>query len=121
MEARVRTFAMLATMMLCGNVLAQDIDMTERPPATVPIHGGHGEHGAAGQHASQTNTPVLPMDARWAGATTLIILGSFLLAAGVGIVVYQEAPALTHDADGDSHDEHHGHDDHGHGAGGGHH
>jgi hypothetical protein len=117
MEARVRTFALLAAMMLCGNVLAQEIEITERLPSTEPIHGGHDEHRAAAEelHLAYSH-PTLPMDARWAGATTLIILGSFLLAVGVGIVVYQEAPPVTHDAHADSHDEHHGHDDHGHGG-----
>jgi hypothetical protein len=102
----------IALMCLCGTALAQgEMEMLDRLPATHGSADAHAEVHLAYKH------PKLPADARWAGATTLLILGMFLAAAAVGVVVYSEAPALTHAADGDSHDEHHGHDaGHGHGA-----
>jgi hypothetical protein len=91
-------------------------DMLAPLPVTKPSHDAHGDE----PHVSGTH-PKLPEDARWAGATTLVIVGLFFAAAAVGVVVRLHAPdefPETH-----SHDEHggsHGHDDHGHGHDSGH-
>jgi hypothetical protein len=99
---------------LAGRAFAQaEMETVGTPPATESST----EH-AEEMHLTYTH-PQLPADARWAGVTTLIILGSFLAAAGVGIVVYQDKPAEEHAAHDDAHDEH-GHGHHGHDAGGHH-
>src|SRR5437762_2051965 len=75
-------------------------DLPTLPPATGP---------AVEQHEAELNLaythPTLPAEASWPGATVVLILGMFLAAAAVGVVVRMDAPEETPDA--------HGHDDHG--------
>lgn len=88
-----------------------DITGDELPPATSPAHET--------PHEVELNLtyshPTLPAEASWPGATVVLILGMFLAAAAVGVVVRMDAPEETPDAHG--HDDHgHGHDDHAHGG-----
>src|SRR5688572_3762963 len=97
-------------MFLCGNVLA-----STAAPAT-----SGAQEGAI--HLPYPH-PVIPDHANWAGATVLVILGMFLMAAGVGVVVRLNAPEelpVTHSHDEPPGASHH-HDHHGHGHGAGHH
>jgi hypothetical protein len=59
--------------------------------------------------------PTIPAEASWSGAITLLILGMFLMAAGVGVVVRLNAPEEVPPAH--SHDEPPGTSHH-HGPGG---
>ena len=81
------------------------------PPATGPAH----ETPHEVELNLAYNHPTLPADASWPGATIVLILGMFLAAAAVGVVVRMEAPEETPDAHGHGNDDHAlGHDDHGH-------
>jgi hypothetical protein len=108
MEVGVKSYAMVLVLFVSAAALGQEMELPAPPPAT---------HAAAQEREAQIHPPYthpqLAGDARWAGATTLIILGSFLAAAAVGVVVYTEKSAETHAAHDDAHDEHgHGHDSH---------
>ena len=108
----MRKAFLLAVLCVCGNAFAL-AETEHHAPATAPKH-----EEAAEMHLSYPH-PTLPEDARWAGAMTLIILGMFALAAGVGVTVYVNAPPEEHSAHG--HDDHSGAHGHDHGAGGHHH
>ena len=74
---------------------AQVIDADLIPP---PVTAPADEH-AAKQSAMPYAHPTLAAEARWPGATVALILGMFVAAAGVGIVVKMEAeddPAASH-------------------------
>jgi hypothetical protein len=104
----VKAYAIIVVLGLCTGAMGAE---KEQPS---PANHAAAEEREAEIHPPYTH-PQLPGDARWAGATTLIILGSFLAAAAVGVVVYTEKPVETHTAHDDAHDDHgHGHDSHHH-------
>src|SRR5688572_27300718 len=98
MEARVKKFLMVAMLCVSGTAMAAQ-------QGHAPATGGAKDAHAAEVHLAYDH-PRLPGDARWAGATTLVILGLFLLAAGVGVVVRLNAPEELPETH--SHDEHGG-------------
>lgn len=92
------------------------------PPAT------QSGAGATSPHHPPNGQPVLPAPAVWPGSTVLLILGTFVIAAGVGVAVRLNAPeevptAHSHDEPpGTSHHhgpggtDHHGHQHDAHGG-----
>ncbi|HYO11272.1 MAG TPA: hypothetical protein VER17_20070, partial [Tepidisphaeraceae bacterium] len=48
--------------------------------------------GATSPHHPPNGQPVLPAPAVWPGSTVLLILGTFVIAAGVGVAVRLNAP-----------------------------
>lgn len=95
-----RLMVMTVLMGLAGGVMAQE----GHAPTTSP--------------AGQTQ-PVLPEHANWAGSMVIMIVGMFVAAAVIGVVVRLNMPEQPPEPQ--PHDDHgHGHDDHGHGGGHGH-
>jgi hypothetical protein len=85
--------------------------------ATEPAQTSDAMHTLTDVHEppAEGDRPVVPTDAAaWAGATLIIIIAMFLMAAVIGPMVRMEIPVESHDDHGHGHDDHgHGHDDHG--------
>jgi hypothetical protein len=102
--------------MILGIVLTTSISLGARV-AAAQEHAAAAEP-ASGQveHASEIAHPTLSSDGSWAGVMVIVVLGMFLAAAAVGVVVRanmpEELPPPAH-----SHDEPPGASHH-HGAGG---
>jgi hypothetical protein len=114
MEVSVRRVMAIAVLWMCGSALAADHRPARTPAMPTAAAAAAKDANGAEVHLPYTH-PQLPAAARWPGVTTLVILGSFVIAAGVGVVVRLNAPEElppTH-----SHDEPPGASHH-HGPGG---
>jgi hypothetical protein len=108
--------AMTVLIAFAGARLAE---AAEHPPAaphsTAPAHAAGHSEAHAESHALSYDHPAVSPPAPWAGATVIVILGMFLLAAAVGVGVRMNTPedvpeSHSHDdAHGASHDAHHHH------------
>jgi hypothetical protein len=95
------TAVMLTTM--AGAIRAADVHGGDVDARLGTVQVAHGE--ADGQH------PAVPAQTTWAGVMVIIVVGLFVAAGAVGVVVRANAPDETPEADShhdDSHD--HGHD-----------
>jgi len=69
--------------------------------------------GHVEEHGGDLPHPQLSHDTTWAGAMVIVVLGMFVAAAAVGVVVRANMPDEPPMADAHHDDHGHGHDDHG--------